>query len=154
MKQIAKTNTSIEAEMIKGLLAKNSIESVIEGSREYTSHLLGSTDGVYLIYVNEQFEEQAKKIIGGVKISLVDAIDESVQSATPDYFKKAIFCALIGTMFPVLFHYYAFQHFGNYWKAESHASRKTFALLLFLLICSLGFIVTLMYAQIIFRMFK
>lgn len=151
MKQIAKINTFIEAEMMKGLLEKNGIESVIEGSREYASHVLGSAEGMYIVYVNEESYEQASKVISELKIYLVEQDGESVAASANDSFKKAIFCALIGTMFPILFHYFAFQHFGKYWSVEKRIRSKFLASLLFLIVSCCGLVAVLLIVSTVWR---
>ena len=132
--KVAKTYISgTEAQIRSGRLSADGITNQVQGSRAYTSVVLGGTDGRWQILVNDEDLERAQEILKDPPMS---AVDEPSFDPRP-HLKKAVMFACFAILFaPIVFHVFSIQQALIYWRLETNLKVKILWALFLLLLYS------------------
>jgi hypothetical protein len=128
-----------EAQISSGRLSADGILNQVQGSRAYTSLLLGGTDGRWQILVNDADFDRAHAILQAPVLVSVSA-DETAPNPKL-ILKKAIMLACFGIFLaPLIFQIFSIQQAVRYWKTENDFSTKIFWVFVLGLLYLAGFI--------------
>ncbi len=106
-----------EAHLLKDLLKSHGIECNVIGSRNYSSIVLGGSEGRYTIYVPEQQMNDARRLLRELRVTDASATSDIPQ--TPNSFRRAIFFAFAATLIlPIVFNYASLTHGRIYWQTS------------------------------------
>ena len=121
MKVVKTYISGTEAQIRSGRLTADGVLNQVQGSRAYTSLVLGGTDGRWQILVNEEDYDRAHEILTDPPIS---ALEEPSLEPRP-HLRKAILFACFAMMFaPIVFHIFSIQQLVTYWKLEPKLKNK------------------------------
>jgi hypothetical protein len=127
MKLLRKFTDETEARLAENLLRSHGVEAHVIGAKEYTSHVIGGTQGNYQLYTHPQDEPAAQAILANIQ-----AVTLNSEPLLPNYFRKAIIYAFAAmVIFPLLFNVVSLINARAYWK---HSDRGAGAILRLVLI--------------------
>lgn len=131
MTPVKEFSSETEARIFVGWLESQGVKSQIQGSREYTTIVLGGTGGRFKVVVDDKDIDRVRKIL--LQPVQPESPSEVVDESPRQLLKKAIFLGFCGMLIaPVIFHIFSAQKFLRYWQLEPRLSSK-FAWLIFLL---------------------
>ncbi len=134
MKKIARFSYKLNAEMALQALKAQGIEAQIQGSREYTSHILGGDLGAFDLLVVEADEIPAQEIVKPMQLEK-STLSEAIQPEPRVYFRKAVMSSMIASiMLPIIFNYSALVNLRLYLKNEQSISKKIISTMVILLL--------------------
>ncbi len=123
MKVVKTYISGTEAQIRSGRLTADGIVNQVQGSRAYTSVVLGGMDGRWQILVNEEDFERAQGALKDSPISIAEA--PSLDSRP--HLKKAVMFACFAILFaPIIFHFFSIQQALIYWGLETNLRGKFF----------------------------
>lgn len=133
MLKLVRLNSEREALMLTESLKSQGIESRFQGSKEYTSIVLGTDQGYYDVYVNPEKFIDAQKFMKSLLLQSVPS--ESLKPTAKAYLKKAVVCAFLAIfLLPIVFNFVSLKNLNLYLKSEPSAANRTLWLILVLLL--------------------
>lgn len=128
MRSIRNFHDQTEAQMAASLLIANGIEAQTVGSRDYSSHIVGGTQGAYQLMVPDHQEAEARQIL--TQTHLMHAEDIRPHK---NYLGRAIFFACAAIVFlPVIFNIVSLLNAKTYWDYSAKDSKAVWRMLLLL----------------------
>jgi|GEM_PF-3532747 len=132
MKILTTVTNESEAQMIVASLKSAGIAAESQGAKDYASIIVGSDQGRYQIFVDENDFESAEKFLQSMQRSHLSIADE--EPATPNYFKRAaIMATLAMVMLPIVFNIVSLMSARKYWAHSTKDSEAKFKLVLLFL---------------------
>lgn len=124
MKKLVRLNSGMEAQMLAEALKSQGIHTEIQGSKEYTSIVLGTDQGAYNVLVDPEKFEEASAFWRAQNVKPLSDANSTTHDSN-SYIKKAIvFALLAGIMAPIIFNYVSLKNLSFFLKQESSSARK------------------------------
>ncbi|MGE0633349.1 MAG: hypothetical protein AB7O96_13130 [Pseudobdellovibrionaceae bacterium] len=121
MKKLKRFTSKMEAHLAHEYLKSNGIHSEVIGTREYTSHLLGTDKGSFELLVAEETWAMAYESLKKIE----QGNEEPTKASSRTYFRKAVmFSFAAAFMLPVLFNFAALRNLRLFLETENHSVKK------------------------------
>lgn len=133
MKILTTVLNESEAKMLVSYLTASGIKAESEGAKEYASIVIGSDQGRYRIYVEENDFEAAEGLMKQMQQSHLSIATEA--PAIPNYFKRAVIMAILATItIPIVFNIASLLNAKKYWNSSQQEANAKLKLLLILIL--------------------
>lgn len=133
MLKLVRLNSEREALMLTESLKSQGIESRYQGSKDYTSIVLGTDQGYYDVYVNSEKFTEAQSFMKSLLIQ--SAPSETLKPTAKAYLKKSVVCAFLAIfLLPIVFNFVSLKNLNLYLKSEPHAATRTLWLIIVVLL--------------------
>jgi hypothetical protein len=123
MKRVREFMDQTEALMAKDYLGAHGIQAELTGAKDYSTHVVGGTQGRYVLSVDETDAAPAEELLKKSNVSLADETESSA-SGTEIALKKAVMYAFIAiVLLPILGNWISLREAIRYARSENSSKK-------------------------------
>ncbi len=124
MKQIREFMDQTEALIAKEYLEVNGVHAELHGGKDYSTHIVGGTQGRYFLGVEEDLYFKADNLLKQSDLKIPQQIEHP--TLLPEVsLKKAVMFAIIAVVFlPIIGNWISIRETINYAKVERESKKK------------------------------
>ena len=124
MKQVREFMDQTEAVMAKDYLLVHGIESELRGAKDYSTHVMGGTQGRYFLCVDEGDFNKAHELLTRSNLKVASQIEHPTEISEVALKKAVMFAFIAMILLPVLGNWISFREARKYARITKDSTKK------------------------------